>query len=136
MHCFEPVPENYALLLLNAPDAIVHSVALSDADGWPRMELDRVNMGRSRIVTNGSLRVAATTLDSFRLDDVTLLKIDTEGHEPQVVAGARQTIAASHPAIVVEDNDGRFGEHLDAAGLDGYRQTAEWPGSNYLWEWA
>lgn len=46
--------------------------------------------------------VALRTLDSFGFADAQFIKIDVEGHEAQVVEGARVTIAASCPALLVE----------------------------------
>ena len=46
--------------------------------------------------------VETRTLDSFGLGDATLIKIDVEGHELSVIAGATATIAASAPALIVE----------------------------------
>lgn len=136
LHAFEPVPDNYELLLLNAPGAVCHPSALSDDTRRVAMAVDWQNMGRSHVARHGEYKVVARTLDSFGLDDVTLVKIDTEGHERQIVFGARQTIARCHPAIVVEDELGWFDHYLRAAGIDGYRQTSEWAGANALWEWA
>lgn len=136
LHAFEPVPDNYELLLLNAPGAVCHPSALSDNTRRVAIEVDWQNMGRSHIARHGEYKVMARTLDSFGLDDVTLMKIDTEGHERQIVFGARHTIARCHPAIVVEDGLGWFDHYLWAAGIEGYRQTAAWAGANSLWEWA
>jgi FkbM family methyltransferase len=46
--------------------------------------------------------VAVRTLDSFAFSGVGFIKIDVEGHEAQVIAGARTTIGASRPALLVE----------------------------------
>lgn len=135
---FEPIESNYRLLCLNVAGnarATCYQAALSDKAGHLQMQLDEVNMGRSRIVPDGPIDVRAMTLDSLRLRDVTLLKIDTEGHELRVLAGALRTIARCHPAILVEDESGRFGEGLAEAGF-AYRETRSWPGANHLWEWA
>lgn len=139
IHAFEPVPSNYNILRLNLrgnPRAACHPTALSNCIGWALMEIDNVNMGRSRLAAGGTIRVAVASLDSFELEDVTLIKIDAEGHEPHVLAGARHTVARWHPAILVEDNDGRFDDHLAEAGVEGYRRTREWAGANSLWEWS
>ena len=136
MHCFEPVPDNYELLLLNAPGAVCHPAALSDVQGRVKMAADWQNMGRSHIARRGDFRVTTRTLDTFHLDDVSLLKIDVEGYEGKVLMGARRTVMRSHPAIVVEDEHDAFGDHLMWAGISGYRKTREWSGANDLWEWS
>ena len=100
------------------------------------MAADWQNMGRSHIARRGDFRVTTRTLDTFHLDDVSLIKIDVEGYEGKVLMGARLTVERSHPAIVVEDEYDAFGDHLMWAGLTGYRKTREWPGANDLWEWS
>lgn len=134
VHAFEPLPDNLRLLEANValwPSVVVHPVALSDAPAVLRMTPVPTNMGASAVTADGLEIVAAAPLDSFGLDDVTLLKIDVENHERQVLAGAAETIARCHPLVLVEDWTGTCG-----ALLPGYELEAEWPGSNRLWRWA
>ncbi len=135
IHAFEPVPDNYELLLLNAPGAVCHPSALSDRTGRVAIQVDRVNMGRGYVTRHGEYKVIARQLDAFKLEDVTLIKLDVEGHEGKVLMGAWGTVGRWHPAIVVEDEWDAFGDHLMWAGISGYRRTREWPGHNDLWEW-
>jgi FkbM family methyltransferase len=46
--------------------------------------------------------VSLRTLDSYGFQDVSLIKIDVEGHEYSVIEGAAKTIALWRPAILVE----------------------------------
>jgi len=49
-----------------------------------------------------SMKVDTVAIDSLRLDDVGLLKIDVEGHELHVLEGATETIGRCQPAILCE----------------------------------
>lgn len=134
IHAFEPWPANLQLLRANVeryPGVTVHPVALSDAEGWVAMSAPAGNQGHAAIGT-GDVLVPTVTLDSLYLRDVALIKIDVEGHEPQVLAGARATIARWHPLIVIEDWQRAYGRLLP-----GYRIAAEWEQAHqtFLYEW-
>jgi FkbM family methyltransferase len=49
-------------------------------------------------------RVAVMTLDSLSIPQCHLLKVDVEGMEQQVLEGARQLIARTHPILYVEND--------------------------------
>lgn len=134
IHAFEPWPANLELLRHNLamwPEVYIHPHALSDQAGSVHMLAD-ANPGHIRLGADGPT-VEAFTLDAFRFRDVTLLKIDVEGHEPQVLAGARETIAQSHPLILIEDWGEKYGPLLP-----GYQLVKEWAEAHqtYLYEWA
>lgn len=46
--------------------------------------------------------VTLRTLDEYRLDDVTFVKIDVEGHEFEVLRGAERTLTRWSPTLLVE----------------------------------
>lgn len=48
------------------------------------------------------VRVPAVTLDSLDLKDVGFIKIDVEGHEAAVLAGARNLLARDRPNLLLE----------------------------------
>ena len=112
---FEPHPANFQRLKLNAA---INSVrikaircAVSDKQGVTSLNLKH---GEERISDIGSLvfqpdvLTCGIAVDTCKLDNVTftkpvsLIKIDTEGHEPAVLAGALQTIQSHKPSVVVE----------------------------------
>lgn len=135
IHAFEPVPANYALLRQNVgsmPTVRTYQIALSDQSGPLRMEPNPANMGACRVDVVGTIEVGAITLDSLDLRNVTLLKIDVEDHEAQVIAGAHDTIARDHPLILMEDWS--FGG--SAKLLPGYELEQAWPERfTYLYRW-
>lgn len=146
IHAFEPAPVNVELLRRNVepyPTVAVHPVALSDQDGLVRMSVATSNRGHGVIMATDpwpqpeladpEFDAPAWRLDALDLQDVSLIKIDVEWHEPQVIAGARETIARWHPLIVIEDWKHEYG-----ALLPGYQMAAEWEQAHqtFLYEWA
>ncbi len=87
--------------------------AVSQADGSGHITTDRwaqnalVEKGYEGEVEN----VETICLDSFTdargIERVSLIKIDVEGHEPDVLLGATALIAEHRPALIVECNDAR-----------------------------
>lgn len=79
---------------------ILHGVDLdSDGEGERQRRIAAADECKTRF---DSAEVDVRTLDSFDLQDVDFVKIDTEGFELCVVRGALGTIKRWHPNIVVE----------------------------------
>lgn len=112
---FEPNPDLAAQLSQRVPHNVsVYAVAISDSDGQANFYVPLVN--RQALHGWGSLEAAhfdqsaerqtyvvqRQTLDSYKLNDLALLKVDVEGHERAVFAGAMQTISQNLPTIVAE----------------------------------
>jgi FkbM family methyltransferase len=76
-------------------------MAVSSEPGFIEMDPPFPDDGWTRVGTGGQ-RVEARTLDSFELQDVSLIKIDVEGHEVEVVMGALETIDRWHPVLIIE----------------------------------
>lgn len=116
---FEPVPETYELLTLcKSLNGYAHvtpmGVALGTANGSIEITYDRRHSGIATMhpdqVAGETQRVQLRSLDTLiasgevgRRPD--LLKVDVEGHELDVLRGARQTIAEATPTIVFELNE-------------------------------
>jgi FkbM family methyltransferase len=111
---FEPVAEHRDCFALNVPRdraaVVLHSCALGAVEGSVKIAVAPGSSGDSRVAGDGDIPMKR--LDSFKLTDVDLLKIDCEGYEENVVDGAHETIMLCRPVIVVEqkrDMANRFG---------------------------
>ena len=88
----------------------VHTVAVSSAPGTLRFHVAQYGAG-SHVVGAGHVSggiaaslVPAVTLDGMNLPPIAFIKIDVEGHEPDVLAGARVLLARDRPLIHSEVN--------------------------------
>lgn len=123
---FEPNPDcaAFARWMLRGR-AKVHGLALSDAPGRATFYVPVSDGGRplhyagnlkrihSQFRNMQSYEVEVRTLDSFRFKDVRFIKADVEGSEREVLEGARQTIAADRPVLLLELLSGT---HADPVG--------------------
>jgi FkbM family methyltransferase len=137
----EPETRNIASLRRRVARAGVSQVvtcvhaAAADRPGQLRLALNPGHPGDHHLADNGE-PVAAVALDELAADDprpVTLVKIDVQGAESMVLAGANRLIAQHRPAIFVEVHEPsltRFGSSrreligtLVALGYGGHRLT-------------
>jgi FkbM family methyltransferase len=129
-YSFEPVPSiNQVLrsnILLNGMSRVqVEDCALGESE----QEIEFYVPKSIRIATGGSasaahrkdteiFKVKQTTLDNFKqkrsLPKVDLMKIDTESTEPQVLAGAMETLRKDHPTIICEILQKKTAERIAA----------------------
>lgn len=111
---FEPNPKMFAELRRCArPEVAAYPFALSDRNGAaellvPRNDRGFSNQGASLSAARiGEGRFASVAVETRRLDDLGLgavgfIKVDVEGHELEVLEGARDTLRRDRPTLVVE----------------------------------
>jgi len=137
VHAFEPQRRSFHMLAgnvaLNALDNVIcHHKAVGDTDGEialpplppPDIPFNFGGLALSRAAADGE-RVPLVRLDSLELPACRLIKIDTEGMEPQVMDGARETIARCRPLLYVENNEPGASKPL-ARRLDALGYAARW----------
>ena len=115
----EPIPAAFAVLeekFGNNRCVELHNVAIGEREGVARLKITRDTTGASllqpreemRAVIGGNWAVASeievkmTTLDRLLADlnEVSLLKIDVQGYEKPVMAGARQTLVKTKFVLI------------------------------------
>jgi FkbM family methyltransferase len=132
---FEPNPPVNAILranverngLLSVVDVRMAALGRQEGTGTAK-QLDRANLG-SVTIEAGAGDVPIYPLDSLNLDGLAVLKIDVEGHEADVLAGAVQTLRKWRPYIVAEELEG-YEVVEELIGSLGYRRlplSLAWP---------
>jgi FkbM family methyltransferase len=123
---FEPHPENYRCMMMglaavNAGNVSAYAVALGARLTATRLWANPVNEGNNRVGGAGnadwlSFGCVTVPLDVFieALPGPVVMKIDVEGGEPDVIAGAHGFISRHRPFIVAENNEGIYGDALTA----------------------
>ncbi|MGK7871304.1 FkbM family methyltransferase [Falsiroseomonas sp. E2-1-a20] len=114
VHAFEPNPKIFRLLCRGAGDGVTaHRVALSDRSGTSALMVPRGSRGYSNQgaslnpekigdTAHRCLSVETRPLDDYDFGAVGFIKIDVEGHEMAVLAGAARTLRRFRPNLVVE----------------------------------
>lgn len=110
---FEPLPENIEKLKYlkqTQPNLCLKECALSNKIG----EVDflippNFSSGTGKILNNNSENKKTISIQTMTLDfylksfkSVSLVSIDTEGHEPQVLEGAKETLKFYKPFVIIE----------------------------------
>jgi FkbM family methyltransferase len=115
----EPVPLNRERQLSNLRMAgcealvTIIAVALGSAPGELRMWTDPAGADNNAFMTkHGDTTVPVRRLDDVMRDrdwpDITLIKMDVEGYEPEIIAGGRETITRTRPTLFAEFNRERM----------------------------
>lgn len=124
VEAFEPNPllAKFARAKLGSK-ARVHEIALSDRVGSATLYVPRRASGSSLHITGNlgnvyrqqsvdEIEVKLASLDSYGFKNVGFVKIDVEGSEMEVLGGARETIRANRPTMLIELLAGIYGDYL------------------------
>lgn len=115
---FEPNPACYFLIQANilangCKNVTAVNKAVSSTIGNAKLSFDYKHTGGGTIEpaevneTSESIEVETVTLDSLldQIGNVTCLKIDAEGHEAEIINGAKKLLDRESPLVVFEAHD-------------------------------
>ena len=141
VHAFEPVPEIFDVLKLNAqnwPNVTIYNTALSNINGG-QVPMAPRSMGSQICKSDDPALerwVPTMTIDSLGLENVSCIKLDVEGHELEALEGAEKTILKWRPAIMVEDKAEIRPGNLPLKWLNRLGMQCIWSFKHdYLFEW-
>jgi FkbM family methyltransferase len=113
--CFEPNPQCVAVLdrdvrLNGINNVAIHNIGLGDREQELILTIPSINSGEGTFGTSpyDEKQLYRTRVPVKRGDDVlclvspVMIKVDTEGFEPRVLAGLENTIKRTRPVIVTE----------------------------------
>jgi FkbM family methyltransferase len=95
----------------------LEAAALSRNSATATLRVDNHNTGVATIEDKNDLSCVADrsvvasrtvetkTLDSFQFSNISMIKIDVEGHEEAVIEGAQETIKRNRPAFIIESEN-------------------------------
>lgn len=112
VYSFEPDPENYKCLEYNIRENNIKNVNIYNkaiSDSPKKISTFRhttgLNCGMISVKEDSKSDIDAITLDSLKLENIKVLKIDTEGHGYFVLCGAIETLISQSPLIIIETNN-------------------------------
>ena len=132
VHAFEPNPKLFAILSRWAQGrARLHPFALGDRVGTMDLHVPRSsrggfsNQGGTLLPVKRafeSVPVEVRQIDDLNLGDVGFIKIDVEGYEPEVLAGAATLLRHCRPVLLIEIEEKHTGRPLayTVAGICGH----------------
>ena len=116
VQAFEPMPPFRVCFERNVTheNVVLHRYPLGERDANVTMIYDPADSGGTHVGGAGDMKMR--TLDSFELDEVDFLKIDCEGYEHLVLAGAVETLARCRPCVIVEQKPHKLGPNFGIKG--------------------
>jgi len=112
VHAFEPDQLHYDCLIKNINDNVVaHNCAVGSTKSKVSLKTEQENFTQGkRVVPNGEILM--TTVDSFAIKDIDLIKIDVEGYEMEVLKGANNALdQCTYVMIELNNNSKKYGSN-------------------------
>ena len=145
-YCFEPMFSTFEMLkknieINNIRESVrLHNVCVGSESGKATVSsFDVRNIGGTTVETKADGELDMVSIDELTFwGRISLIKIDVEGFEIQVLKGAVNTIKNNHPIVIIEIRDSNYNESNEILASLGYRGTViskDYGFSNYLYEY-
>lgn len=127
VYAFEPILRNYLtfitlIFIHGVKNILPFNIVLSDKTKLLKMNEVKTSIRKkilfntytaSKVHKEGSLTHYSTKLDNLKIKKkISFIKIDVEGHEMQVLRGAKNIIKKNKPIILVQDNNEKVIKYL------------------------
>jgi FkbM family methyltransferase len=124
IYAFEPVLENYILAKLcifknNLKNVALFNSGLGNQIGISCVEthdVNKIHKGGTSTISSKGQTTTITTIDSFSIDELSVIQLDVEGYELPALMGAALTIERNKPTILIEDNSNNCAPLLNKFG--------------------
>ncbi len=140
--CFEPLQENTELCRLNNPHAVVEACGVGSSNGPKELLVDECGFMASSICFSyrqAKRTVLTTTLDSYlkKPQTIDLLKIDVEGMEAEVLAGAKRVLPGVRRVVAEVHSNALLSQFSIAMKGSGFEEnrTAAIGKETYITDW-
>lgn len=132
LHCFEPLPSNASMVRLNCPAAVVNQVGVGSARGKVQVGVDEHGVMASSVAQSWALKpieFEVIPLDEYaaqhKIAEVAFFKLDTEGMELDVLAGAQQLLTRTHLVAMETHGEERHRASIERLREAGFTIDAE-----------
>ena len=147
VYAFEPILRNYLtfitlIFIHDAKNIIPFNMALSDETKLLKMNEVKTSIRKkvlfntytaSKVHKEGNLTHYSTKLDNLKIKKkISFIKIDVEGHEMEVLRGAKNSIKRDRPIILIQDNDKKVINYLKSWGYEQAKIKMKHGRKNYL----
>ena len=147
VYAFEPILRNYLtfISLIFAHDVrniVPFNIALSDETKLLKMNEVKTSIRKkvlfntytaSKVHKDGNLTHYSTKLDDLKIKKrISFIKIDVEGHEMEVLRGAKNSVKRDKPIILIQDNDKKVINYLESWGYEQAKIKMKNGRKNYL----
>jgi FkbM family methyltransferase len=130
VHAFEPIPETFGYLAnsmeqMGLRNVICHNEGVSSVSRAARMKVPDGNFYQAQLSEQGQ-EVKLVRLDDLFSSGISFIKCDVEGHELEVIEGAKGLIKACRPTWLMEVSHRETPDRMRNYGYQATKLQQDW----------